>query len=66
MNDRNQGVALVTYELGRVLRVQKEWKASLEKYLEAKKLMEETGMDVIEMYQALLEDIKLVESKIEE
>lgn len=64
MKERNQRLAHVAKEYGKIFREQEDWKTSLAKYQEAKELMEKAGMNTLEIYQLLLEDIKLVEDKV--
>lgn len=43
-----------------------DWKASLAKYKQSKELMEKAGMDGLDIYKALLEELKVAESKAAE
>lgn len=66
MKERNFKLSLVTFEFGRVLRMLNDWKASLAKYKQSKELMEKAGMDGLDIYKALLEELKVAESKAAE
>ncbi len=58
--NRNQCIAIVTYEQGRLLQNQKKWTESIKKYEDAKALMERNYMTDLSIYDALKKNIQFI------
>lgn len=59
-----QSIAVVMYEQGRLFQYLERWGESLAKYEEAKEIMEKNDMTDRSVYEALLENVKLVKEKL--
>lgn len=63
--DRNQCIAIVTYEQGRLLQNQEKWAESMKKYEDAKALMERNFMTELSVYDALKKNVQLIQAREE-
>lgn len=63
--NRNQSIAVVTYEQGRLLQNQEKWAESMEKYNTAKGLMERNFMTELSIYDALKKNMECIRAREE-
>lgn len=63
--DRNQCIAIVTYEQARVFQNQEKWAESMKKYENAKALMERNFMTELSVYEALQKNMQSIQEKKE-
>ena len=63
--NRNQCIAVVTYEQGRIFQNQGKWEESIKKYKSAKALMERNFMTDLSMYEALQKNLQDIQEKKE-
>ena len=63
--NRNQSIAVVTYEQARLFQNQEKWEQSIKKYKDAKALMERNFMTELSIYEALLKNMELIQTQQE-
>jgi hypothetical protein len=63
--NRNQSIAVVTYEQARLYQNQEKWAQSIKKYKDAKALMERNFMTELSIYEALLKNMELIQTQEE-
>ena len=63
--NRNQSIAVVTYEQARLFQNREEWAQSIKKYKDAKALMERNFMTELSIYEALLKNMELIQTQEE-
>ena len=63
--NRNQSIAVVTYEQARLFQNREEWAQSIKKYKDAKALMDRNFKTELSINQALLKNMELIQTKEE-
>ena len=63
--NRNQSIAVVTYEQARLFQNREEWAQSIKMYKDAKALMERNFMTELSIYEALLKNMELIQMQEE-